>query len=139
VVTQYNIQVKALRDALPPDARVGTIDKFQGQEAPVVVISTCATPEYACHGADDDDGDEELLEGVIDLRGARFAVRKNRLNVALSRAQCLAIVIGSEDAITKTVCQSLEDAAALSFYGQIIAEGKQGPKMPRDIPRVAAG
>jgi hypothetical protein len=88
---------------------------------------------------DDDDGDEELLESVIDLRGARFAVRKNRLNVALSRAQCLAIVVGAEDAITKTVCQSLEDAAALSFYGQIIAEGKQEPKVSRDKPRVAGG
>ena len=40
-VTPFNMQVRRLADALGPEARIGTVDRFQGQEAPVVVVSLC--------------------------------------------------------------------------------------------------
>jgi predicted RecB family nuclease len=77
VVAPYNVQVSALRNALPGGARVGTVDKFQGQEAPVVIYSmTTSSPEDA-------------------PRGMEFLYSGNRLNVAVSRARCLAVIVAS--------------------------------------------
>lgn len=76
-VAPYNYQVNKLRDALGKDARVGSVDKFQGQEAPIVFLSMCAS-----------NADESP-------RGLDFLLDKHRLNVAISRAQCLAIVVAS--------------------------------------------
>jgi predicted RecB family nuclease len=77
VVTPYNAQVSALRQKLSPGARVGTVDKFQGQEAPVVFYSmTTSTPEDA-------------------PRGMEFLYSLNRLNVAVSRARCVAVIVAS--------------------------------------------
>ena len=77
VVAPYNAQVSALSQGLPADARVGTVDKFQGQEAPVVFYSmTTSTPEDAPRGMD-------------------FLYSLNRLNVAVSRAQCVAVIVAS--------------------------------------------
>jgi uncharacterized protein len=77
VVAPYNAQVSALAQVLPPGARVGTVDKFQGQEAPVVFYSmTTSTPEDA-------------------PRGMEFLYSLNRLNVAISRAQCVAVIVAS--------------------------------------------
>jgi predicted RecB family nuclease len=79
VVAPYNAQVGAIRRLLPAEARVGTVDKFQGQEAPVSVYSlTTSTPELAPRGMD-------------------FLYSRHRLNVATSRARCVAIVVGSPD------------------------------------------
>jgi uncharacterized protein len=75
IVAPYNAQVSALAERLPPGARVGTVDKFQGQEAPVVFYSMAtSTPEDA-------------------PRGMEFVYSLNRLNVATSRAQCLTILV----------------------------------------------
>lgn len=77
VVAPYNAQVSALAQRLPAGARIGTVDKFQGQEAPVVIYSmTTSTPEDA-------------------PRGMEFLYSSNRLNVATSRAQCLTVLIAS--------------------------------------------
>jgi superfamily I DNA and/or RNA helicase len=77
VVAPYNAQVSALRKRLPDGARVGTVDKFQGQEAPIVFYSmTTSSPEDA-------------------PRGMEFLYSLNRLNVAISRARCVAVVIAS--------------------------------------------
>ncbi len=77
VVAPYNAHVRALAGALPSGARVGTVDKFQGQQAPVVIYSMAtSTPEDA-------------------PRGMEFLYNLNRLNVATSRAQCVAIVVAS--------------------------------------------
>jgi uncharacterized protein len=84
------MQVNLLRDLLPTGARVGTVDKFQGQQAPVVVIS------FATSTSDDAP------------RGLDFLFSRNRLNVAISRAQCLAIIIANPrllDASCRTVEQ----------------------------------
>lgn len=77
VVAPYNAQVAALASQLPEGARVGTVDKFQGQEAPVVFYSMAtSSPEDA-------------------PRGMEFLYSLNRLNVAISRAQCLAVIVAS--------------------------------------------
>ena len=76
IVAPYNDQVNRLRDRLP-DAHVGTVDKFQGQEAAVVIYSmTASSPEDA-------------------PRGMEFLYNLNRFNVATSRAHCACIVVGS--------------------------------------------
>ncbi|HUE44495.1 MAG TPA: TM0106 family RecB-like putative nuclease [Candidatus Sulfotelmatobacter sp.] len=77
VVAPYNAQVSDLLTGLPGGARVGTVDKFQGQQAPVVIYSlTTSTPEDA-------------------PRGMEFLYSLNRFNVATSRAQTAVIVVGN--------------------------------------------
>jgi predicted RecB family nuclease len=77
VVAPYNAQVSALAQRLPTGTRIGTVDKFQGQEAPVVIYSMAtSTPEDA-------------------PRGMEFLYSSNRLNVATSRAQCLTVLVAS--------------------------------------------
>jgi len=77
IVAPYNAQVAALIERLPAGARVGTVDKFQGQEAPLVLYSMAtSTPEDAS-------------------RGMEFLYSLNRLNVAVSRARCVAVIVAS--------------------------------------------
>jgi uncharacterized protein len=77
VVTPYNAQVRRLLAVVPAGVQVGTVDKFQGREAPIVVFSMAtSTAEDA-------------------PRDLGFLFSKNRLNVAISRAQCLAILVCS--------------------------------------------
>jgi superfamily I DNA and/or RNA helicase len=76
VVAPYNNQVGEILRLLP-QARVGTVDKFQGQEAPVVLYSMTSS------SADDAP------------RGVEFLYDLHRLNVAVSRAQALAVVVMS--------------------------------------------
>ncbi len=77
VVAPYNAQVRLLRGCLPAQVRVGTVDKFQGQEAPVVFYSMASS------------------SGEDAPRGLDFLFSRNRLNVAISRAQCLAVLVAS--------------------------------------------
>jgi predicted RecB family nuclease len=79
VVAPYNAQVSALRRALPDAVRVGTVDKFQGQEAPIVIYSL--TTSSAADAP----------------RGLEFLYSLNRLNVATSRAKALVILVASPD------------------------------------------
>jgi predicted RecB family nuclease len=86
-VAPYNAQVAALKRALGPGFRVGTVDKFQGKEAPIVVYSlTSSSAEEA-------------------PRGLEFLYSTNRLNVAVSRAQALAVVVGSPE-LTRVSCKT---------------------------------
>ena len=79
IVAPYNAQVGAIRRLLPAEARVGTVDKFQGQEAPISLYSmTSSSPEDAPRGMD-------------------FLYSRNRLNVATSRARCIAVVVASPE------------------------------------------
>jgi uncharacterized protein len=77
VIAPYNAQVSALKCALPSDARVGTVDKFQGQEAPVVIYSMTSS------------------SATDAPRGMSFLFSRNRMNVATSRARCLVLLVGS--------------------------------------------
>jgi predicted RecB family nuclease len=76
VVAPYNAQVRLLAERLP-GIRVGTVDKFQGQEASVVFFSMATS------------------SGQDAPRGIDFLMSRNRLNVAVSRAQCLAYLVCS--------------------------------------------
>ena len=77
VVAPYNVHVRCLRETLPEAVRVGTVDKFQGQEATVSFFSMASS------------SGEEVP------RGLDFLFSSNRLNVAVSRARCLAYVVAS--------------------------------------------
>jgi uncharacterized protein len=87
VVAPYNAQVSALIEALPDGARVGTVDKFQGQEAPIVLYSIATSSA------------EEAP------RGMEFLFSANRLNVATSRARCLAVLVGNP-AVLAPICRA---------------------------------
>ena len=89
VVAPYNAQVNALRDALPDGIRVGTVDKFQGQEAPVCLVSMTASSA------------EETS------RGMEFLFSLNRINVAVSRAKGLALVFGAPR-LREAKCETVE-------------------------------
>jgi AAA domain-containing protein/RNase H-like protein len=103
VVAPYNAQVKRLRDALPAGARVGTVDRFQGQEAPVTIYS------MATSSADDVP------------RNAEFLLSRNRLNVAVSRAQAVSIVVCSTRllAVRCRTPEQLRLANALCRYAEM--------------------
>jgi uncharacterized protein len=77
VVSPYNMQVNLLKSVLPAAARVGTVDKFQGQEAAVVIVSMTTSSA------------EDMP------RNMEFLFSCNRLNVAISRARSLAIVVAN--------------------------------------------
>lgn len=76
VITPYNAQVAELRDRLP-DVHIGTVDKFQGQEAPRVFYLMATS------------------SGSEAPRGMEFLYSLNRLNVATSRAKALCILVAS--------------------------------------------
>jgi predicted RecB family nuclease len=87
VVAPYNAQVAALRRVLPESVLVGTVDKFQGKEAPVVIYSMASsTAEDA-------------------PKGLEFLCSLNRLNVAISRAQAIAVLVASPD-LPRTPCKT---------------------------------
>ena len=76
-VAPYNHQVSKLRTVLGKQAKVGSVDRFQGQEAPIVFLSMCASdPEESS-------------------RGIEFLFDKHRLNVAISRAQSLVVIVAN--------------------------------------------
>ena len=105
IVAPYNAQVGAIKRRLPAEARVGTVDKFQGQEAPISIYSlTTSTPELAPRGMD-------------------FLYSRNRLNVATSRARCITIVAASPDLLrvrARTPAQ-MRLANALCRYVELAA------------------
>jgi len=104
----------------PPNARVGTVDKFQGQEAPVVIFSMASSsPEDA-------------------PRGMEFLYSLNRLNVATSRARCAAIVVASP-ALFEPECRTprqMQLANALCRFVELAARDRaaQLRALPRGVP-----
>jgi uncharacterized protein len=96
-ISPSNAQVRGLELALPPGAKVGSVDRFQGQEAPVCILSLSSS--YGEYGA----------------RGLAFILDKNRINVAISRAQCLAIVI-ADPRIAQTSAGSIEEMQLVNLF-----------------------
>lgn len=99
-VAPYNHQVNKLKEVLGSEAKVGSVDKFQGQEAPIVFLSMCAS-----------DANESP-------RGMDFLFDINRLNVAVSRAQTLAIVVANP-ALRKSNPSSVEQQKKINLYCQL--------------------
>jgi predicted RecB family nuclease len=107
VVAPYNAQVNLLRELLPDDVTVGTVDKFQGQEADVVLYSMASS------------------SGEDVPRGLEFLLSRNRLNVAISRARCLAYLVASPS-LLEVNCRTIPQmklANALCRFVEI-AEGR---------------
>lgn len=109
VVAAYNAQVDCVREALVAagladssgaGVRVGTVDKFQGQEAAVVLVS--------------------LASSRVDSgRGAGFVLSPNRLNVAVSRGQWRAVLVHSPW-VARSVPQDVEEVLALSGFAGLV-------------------
>jgi uncharacterized protein len=95
VVTPYNLQRRLLGQVLPAGVRVGTVDSFQGQEAPVVFFSMATS------------------SGEDAPRDVRFLFSRNRLNVAISRARCLAYLVCAP-ALLETHAKTLEQMRLVS-------------------------
>lgn len=114
IVAPYNAHVERIATTLAaagyPEARVGTVDKFQGQEAPISI--------YAM-------GSSSAEEAP---RGLEFLYSLNRLNVATSRARCAALVVASPQ-LVRVQCHSprqMRLANALCRFVEIAAQQAQG-------------
>jgi uncharacterized protein len=107
VVAPYNAQVRRLRAGLPSGVRVGTVDKFQGQQAPIVFFSMATS------------------SGEDVPRNLAFLFSRNRLNVAISRAQCLAYLVCSPR-LLEARCKSIEEMELVNALCRLAeyAEGK---------------
>ena len=115
VVSPYNVQVDALREALPAEVPVGTVDKFQGQEAQVVLYSMASS------------------SGEDVPRGLEFLLSRNRLNVAISRARCLAYLVCSPR-LLEVNCRSIPQmrlANALCRFVEVAEEQERWRPRPR--------
>lgn len=105
IVAPYNAQVFELQERLQ-GARIGTVDKFQGQEAPLVIYSMAtSSPADAPHGME-------------------FLYSLNRLNVATSRARCVSVLVG-HPALFEPECRTprqMQLANALCRYHELADE-----------------
>lgn len=105
VVTPYNAQLNCVSDALAAaglsEVRVGTVDKFQGQEAVIAIVSLAASSAAAVP------------------RGMEFLIMKNRLNVAISRAQWAAYLVYSP-ALTDYLPPTPQGVAELSAFIRLV-------------------
>ncbi len=106
VTAPYNVQVNHLQHRLGHRARVGTVDKFQGQEAPVAIHSLTAS-----------DGDAAP-------RGLGFLLEPNRLNVAISRARCLSIVVGSPGLVSG-IANTVAEAVQINRLCRLVQASKE--------------
>ena len=106
VVSPYNMQVNLLREMLPEGARVGTVDKFQGQEAAVVLVSMTSS------------NGENIPKGI------GFLLSPNRLNVAISRARCLAVVVASPELLA-IKCSRIEHMRLVNTLCWMRAAGQE--------------
>ena len=120
VVTPFNLQVRCLREKLRPGVRVGSVDKFQGQEAPVVIVSLCSS----------------TLEEAP--RGASFLLDPNRLNVAVSRAEALAIVVGSPR-LMDIRCRSVEEMRLVNLLCHLVQYADECQNVSVTAPSLRSG
>ena len=95
IVAPYNLQVHLLTKVIGKKARIGTVDKFQGQEAEVVIFSMATSSE------------EDLP------RNLEFLFSRNRLNVAISRAKCLSIMVANP-ALMNITCKTPEQMSLVN-------------------------
>ena len=101
IVAPYNHQVRLLSDTLGTSFNIGTVDKFQGRQAPVVIISMASS------------------NALTSPRGLSFLFDPNRLNVAISRAQSLAILVASSE-LERPVAAKEKDMKLSNLYLDLI-------------------
>ena len=101
IVAPFNMQVNNLTRNLPINSKVGTIDKFQGQEAKIVFISmTSSDPENI-------------------PRHKGFLFSRNRLNVGISRAECATIILFNPN-LLNTSCQKIEEMRLINNFCKLL-------------------
>ena len=101
IVSPFNAQVNFLKSRLHKDAKIGTIDKFQGMEAPITIISMTSS-------------------SVEDLpRNKKFFFNRNRLNVAISRAQCSSIILMNPK-LLETPPSDYEEFKLLNYFQKLM-------------------
>jgi predicted RecB family nuclease len=105
IVAPYNAQVNRLTERLGDRARIGTVDRFQGQEAPIVILSMCTSS----------------LDQAP--RGLEFLLNRNRLNVAISRGQCAAIVVANPQ-LASAHCTTLEQMIQINLFCKLLAKSQ---------------
>lgn len=118
VVTPYNAQRKRIGGLLKAAGldgiRVGTVDKFQGQQAPVVFYSMATS------------SGEDLP------RNMEFLFERNRFNVAVSRAQCMSVLVCSPK-LLDTRCNHVEQMALVNIlcrYAEIVRDAEASSVSP---------
>jgi uncharacterized protein len=118
IVSPYNAQrrliTRKLKERGIEDPRVGTVDKFQGQQAPVVIYSMATS------------------SGETMPRNLEFLFEKNRFNVAISRAQCLSILVCCPR-LLEIACRTTEQMALVNLlcaYAQAASTPQTQPSFP---------
>ena len=111
VVAPYNAHVACLAAALPAGARVGTADRFQGQEAAVSIFSLATSSA------------EELP------RNLEFLYSTHRLNVAVSRARCVSVLVYSPD-LLRTRCSTPEQMRLVNALCRYVEAAEPWPDDP---------
>jgi predicted RecB family nuclease len=101
VVTPYNAQVRRLAERLPDGMRIGTVDKFQGQQAHVVFFSMATS------------------SGAEAPRNVEFLYSRNRLNVAISRARSLAILVCNPE-LLHIDCRTIEQMRLVNALCRLV-------------------
>jgi uncharacterized protein len=107
VVAAYNMQVRCLRERLPAGVEVGTVDKFQGREGAVVFFSLASS------------------SGEDVPRGLEFLFSPNRLNVAISRARCLAVIAASPR-LLEARCRTVEQMTRVNLLCRFAEAAQAG-------------
>jgi predicted RecB family nuclease len=100
IVSPYNMQVRKIQEKFPK-IKAGSVDLFQGQEAPVVIISLASSSGGG--------------------RGIEFLLSENRLNVAISRGQCLALLVASPN-IAKSQVNKLKELQLINIFCRLMQE-----------------
>lgn len=112
VVAPYNLAVQCIREHVSAGVRVGTVDRFQGQQAPIVFYAmTSSTGEDVPRGLD-------------------FLLDAHRLNVAISRAQCIAVLVHSPQLLDAD-CRTLEAMRLLDGVCRFVEMEGGGERMVR--------
>jgi superfamily I DNA and/or RNA helicase len=111
VITPYNAQAFEIQQRLP-GARVGTVDKFQGQEAPIAIYSTATSSHTDAP------------------RGMEFLYSLNRLNVATSRAKCLSILVSAPQ-IFEAECHTPRQAQLANAFCRYLEISERLPPIAR--------
>jgi len=105
VITPYNAQVNLLASQLPPSIQIGTVDKFQGQEAPVIIFSMAtSSPSDA-------------------PRGMEFLYSANRFNVAVSRARATFILVACPR-LFEPDCKSVDQMRLANAFSRYLEVAK---------------